>query len=322
MTFRTKVIAGAVSLGMVLVLILVLLPGGENGITPTTTPTTTTPTTTTPTTTTPTTTTPTTTTPTTTTPTTTTPTTTTPTTTTPTTTPTTTTPTTTTPTTTTPTTTPTTTTPTTTPTPTPPPASESYAGSLDELINFWQGEGHLEDLAGADRSAAIEEALLDEGMQSVSDALEAEGYTLNPEQAEVIRATFDDPEQPEVIIVSIPSPANPENSKATAIIAFPGEGAPLVMGYITNIGVIASDGSVVVQPSFFVRALHWVDGQLVWWQYWWYDSSNHPNWYYSWWYWHWWYYWDYGYSWYPWHTWFYSWFYWDYWWYWSTWWAF
>jgi hypothetical protein len=203
-----------------------------------------------------------------------------------------------------------------------PPASESFTGSVDELIGFWEGEVQLQDLAGADRAAAIEKALLDEGMQSVSTALEEEGYVLNQEDAEVIQVNFDDPEQPELVIVSIPSEPGPGNSQATAIVALPEKGTPLSMGYITNIAVIDRDGSVVVHPSFFIRAVYWIDGQAIWWHYWWYDSQNHPNWYYSWWYWHWGYYWDHGYSWYPWYTWFYSWYYWRYWWYWSTWWAF
>jgi len=54
-------------------------------------------------------------------------------------------------------------TPTPTPTPTPPevpPASESFTGSVEALIGFWEGEVQLQDLAGDDRAAAIEEALL------------------------------------------------------------------------------------------------------------------------------------------------------------------
>jgi len=49
------------------------------------------------------------------------------------------------------------------PTPTPPevpPASESFTGSVEALIGFWEGEVQLQDLAGDDRAAAIEEALL------------------------------------------------------------------------------------------------------------------------------------------------------------------
>ena len=212
-------------------------------------------------------------------------------------------------------------TPTLTPTPAPP-ASESYVGSVDELIDFWSGTVHLEDLSGADRAAAIEEALDDEGMEAVSEALEQEGYDLDQEQAEAIGVSFDDPEQPELTIVSIPSEPGPEGNKATAIVAIPESGNPLPVGYITNIAVIGGQGSPVVHPAFFIRAVCWVDGRLIWWHYWWYDSHNHPNWYYSWWYWHWGYYWEHDYLWYPWYTWFYSWFYWHYWWYWSTWWPF
>ena len=159
-------------------------------------------------------------------------------------------------------------------------------------------------------------------MQSVSTALEDEGYDFNQDDAEVTRVNFDDPEQPEIVIVSIPSDPGPEDSQATTIIAIPETGDPISMGYITNIAVIDDDGSVVVHPSFFIHAVYWIDGQLIWWHYWWYDSHNHPNWYYSWWYWHWEYYWGHDYAWYPWYTWFYSWFYWHYWWYWSTWWVF
>jgi len=159
-------------------------------------------------------------------------------------------------------------------------------------------------------------------MKSVSAALEEEGYALDQEQAEVIQASFDDPEQPVLIIVSIPSEPGPGKSQGTAIIVLPEKGTPLSMAFITNIHTFDRQGRVIVHPSFFIRAAYWIDGRVIWWHYWWYDSQNHPNWYYSWWYWHWGYYWDHGYSWYPWYTWFYSWFYWRYWWYWSTWWVF
>ncbi len=203
-----------------------------------------------------------------------------------------------------------------------PPASEIYASSLDDLIGFWEGKVRLADLTGAGRTAAIEEALRHEGTKAVSTALEEEGYTLNQEKAKVIRVNFDDPEQPEVTIVSIPSNPGPGGSKAAIVVAMPTAGEPIYMGYMTNIGVVSGSGSVIVYPSFFIRTAYWIDGRIIWWQYWWYDSYNHPNWYYSWWYWHWEYYWDHDYPWYPWYTWYYSWFYWHSWWYWSTWWDF
>jgi hypothetical protein len=196
---------------------------------------------------------------------------------------------------------------------------EGYVGSLFELIDYWEDEVHLEDLVGPEKHAVVEEALALEGAMELYDILADEGYELNPAEAEVTLAEIP---ASVVTIVYIPSLPGPEDTKAALIVALPGIGIPIYMAYTTSIDVIGRYGSVVVHPSFFIRAYYWVDGRIFWWHYWWYDSHNHPNWYYSWWYWHWWYYWDHDYPWYPWYTWYYSWFYWDYWWYWSTWWAF
>jgi hypothetical protein len=72
-------------------------------------------------------------------------------------------------------------------------------------------------------------------------------------------------------------------------------------------------------PYFYITTLRIVDGRIVVWRYWWFDSHHHPNWYFAC-YQH---YWDY-YNrtdavWPWWHQWVYGWYYWRFWYYWSTW---
>ena len=202
-----------------------------------------------------------------------------------------------------------------------PGAGEGFADSLWELIDYWEGEVQLEYLVGVEGSAVIEEALgVIYGTPELLDVIETEIIELDLAGAEPIRALTPDGA---VTIVSIPAIPEAEDSKANIIVAFPEDGGkPLVMGFITNIHMIDSQGQVIVHPAFLIRGWWWIGGRVIWWHYWWYDSHNHPNWYYSWWYWYYRYYEYYDYRWDGWYTWYYSWFYWRYWWYWSTWWAF
>jgi len=82
----------------------------------------------------------------------------------------------------------------------------------------------------------------------------------------------------------------------------------------------APDPPIVVNamPYFYVTTLRWVNGRIVPWRYWWYDSNRHPNWYYA-------FYKHYrGYylrldiPWPGWYHWAYGWYYWRFWYYWST----
>ena len=72
-------------------------------------------------------------------------------------------------------------------------------------------------------------------------------------------------------------------------------------------------------PYFYVTTLRVVDGRILFWRYWWFDSHHHPNWYFACYQ----YYWDYYYGtgadWPWWHQWVYGWFYWRFWYFWSTW---
>jgi hypothetical protein len=201
-----------------------------------------------------------------------------------------------------------------------PGAGPGFVDSLWELIDYWEGQVELEDLAGTAKDAAIEEALgIMEGAPEVLELIETELIELDLAGAAPILAHTPDGM---VTIVSIPAIPVAEDSKAYIIVALPEIGEPIITGYITNIHMIDSHGRVIVHDAFLIRAWWWVPGHIIWWHYWWYDSHNHPNWYYSWWYWNYRYYEYYGYAWYPWYTWYYSWFYWRYWWYWSTWWDF
>lgn len=71
---------------------------------------------------------------------------------------------------------------------------------------------------------------------------------------------------------------------------------------------------------FYITTLRWIGGRIVYWNYWWFDSGHHPNWYYAHYYWYWRYYgWYYGGFWPYWYWWAHGWYYWHYWYYWSTW---
>jgi hypothetical protein len=72
-------------------------------------------------------------------------------------------------------------------------------------------------------------------------------------------------------------------------------------------------------PYFYITTLQVINGQIVYWHYWWYDSNNHPNWYFACYQHYWDYYYGYGYVWPWWHYWAYGWTYWRFWYYWSTW---
>jgi hypothetical protein len=72
---------------------------------------------------------------------------------------------------------------------------------------------------------------------------------------------------------------------------------------------------------FYVTTLHWmgpVDGAIMPWHYWWYNSNHHPNWYYSYYRFYYGYYVDWSYPWPGWYHWAYGWTYWRFWYYWSS----
>ena len=196
---------------------------------------------------------------------------------------------------------------------------EGWVDSLWELNDYWEGQVHLEDLVGSQRDYYIEQATgLIYGIPEVADTIETEIIQLDLVSADVFGAQTPGGD---IVVVSIPGYAG--DDRAAITVAMPQDGGePLIMGFISNIFMLDYTGRVVVYPAFLIRGWWWIDGHIVWWNYWWYDSHNHPNWYYSWWYWYYRYFEYYGHYWYGWYTWYYSWFYWDYWWYWSTWWAF
>jgi hypothetical protein len=72
-------------------------------------------------------------------------------------------------------------------------------------------------------------------------------------------------------------------------------------------------------PYFYITTLRWINGRIIPWHYWWFNSHHHPNWYYSHYYWYWRYYWWYRVDWPYWYWWGYGWYYWRYWYFWSTW---
>jgi hypothetical protein len=118
--------------------------------------------------------------------------------------------------------------------------------------------------------------------------------------------------------------ASPEASVAylTAMVA--DDGTSFFQAHHTNLDPRLAESpspAIVVNqmPYFHVTTLQVVQGRIVTWRYWWYDSHHHPDWYYAL-YRH---YWDYyhgiGYRWPGWYHWAYGWYYWRFWYYWSAW---
>jgi len=115
-----------------------------------------------------------------------------------------------------------------------------------------------------------------------------------------------------------------ERTGAVTAIAPPQGGEGFFQAHHTNLDpnlAEVPDPPIIVNgmPYFYVTTLRWINGQIIIWRYWWYDSHNHPNWYYAHYFWYWKYHWWWvGEPWPYWYWWVHGWYYWKYWYYWST----
>jgi hypothetical protein len=159
-------------------------------------------------------------------------------------------------------------------------------------------------------------------------AMADKGFDFDPESAEVMRVDTetvfpDGTVQPVgITAMTMTSMQNELSAALTAMVDDDQMG--FFQAHHTNLDPQLSeapDPPIIVNgmPYFYITTLRWIDGRIIYWRYWWYDSHHHPNWYYAHYYWYWHYYWWYRVDWPYWYWWGYGWYYWRYWYFWSTW---
>ena len=199
--------------------------------------------------------------------------------------------------------------------------------SLSGLLEY-PHEVHIVPLEGPDATIARDLILARPEVGDLMDAMAAKGFVFNPEQAEVMQVATEslDPTgipEPVVITVVTMQTIHDELSAAlTAMVDNTNQG--FFQAHHTNLDpqlAQVPDPPIIVNgmPYFYITTLRWMQGRIIHWNYWWFDSHHHPNWYYSHYYWYWKYYWWYNVDWNYWYWWAHGWYYWRYWYYWSTW---
>jgi hypothetical protein len=159
-------------------------------------------------------------------------------------------------------------------------------------------------------------------------AMADKGFVFDPLSAEVMRIETDSlapdgtVESVEITAMTMTSIQNELSAALTAMVDRSERG--FFQAHHTNLDpelAQVPDPPIIVNgmPYFYITTLRWINGRIVYWRYWWFDSHHHPNWYYSHYYWYWRYYWWYRVDWPYWYWWGYGWYYWRYWYFWSTW---
>ena len=121
--------------------------------------------------------------------------------------------------------------------------------------------------------------------------------------------------------------ASPSELSAYLVAMVAEDGTSLFQAHHTNLDPYLAevpDPPIVYNdmPYFYITVLQIVQGRILYWNYWWFDSHHHPNWYYA----SYQYFWTYRYHvdplwpglWPGWYHWAYGWYYWRFWYYWST----
>lgn len=156
-------------------------------------------------------------------------------------------------------------------------------------------------LTGAERSSVLSHLQSLSQAQAVYNQLVDKGYTFNPANAEVCRATLHASTEGTVDFLAMHSDPKADQTLAIHCVA---EGSPSIspdvetrvcsMGIVTNNRPTTVDPPPVAvsqlltyyywngMPLFFVTVLLWVPLGLIWpYYYWWYDSHRHRNWWYK-----------------------------------------
>ncbi len=115
----------------------------------------------------------------------------------------------------------------------------------------------------------------------------------------------------------------PEQLSAYLVAMVADDGTSFFQAHHTNLDPRLSeapDAPIVVNgmPYFYITTLQVIDGRIVHWHYWWFDSHHHPNWFYACYRTYWTHFYQVGILWPWWHQWAYGWTYWRFWYYWST----
>lgn len=189
--------------------------------------------------------------------------------------------------------------------------------SLSDLLNADRDQVQLHDLDDPEREKAVRTAVATKDFVLLREQLAREKFELDMGSAKVVEARFSRMAL-SIVIVSVPGRGPADDVQANVTVATASDGTSLVVGHITNLGT-AFEVRQTGYPVFYVRWWIPLQGRLVYWRYWWYDSHNHPNWFYSCYYWYWRYWWYYRGPWPYWYTWFWGWYYGSHWYYWSTW---
>ena len=196
---------------------------------------------------------------------------------------------------------------------------------LSTLLDCCACEAHIEELVGPDRAAALDMLTHREETIALIDAMADKGFEFaDPTFAEVMRVEIACPSEPPTVVTAMswPVQANELSAAITAMVDEQDMG--FFQAHHTNLDpnlAEVPDPPIIVNgmPYFYITTLRWINGRIIRWHYWWFDSHHHPNWYYSHYYWYWWYYRWYDVYWPYWYCWTHGWYYWRYWYYWSTW---
>jgi len=204
---------------------------------------------------------------------------------------------------------------------------------MEELLNY-PYDVHIVDLEEPERQLVLDKLLARPETVALMGEMAAKGFVFDPATADVmlIEITTDtDPVEVEAMTMStiLEDVANDLLLSGALTAMLPTDGSEgFFQAHHTNLDPHLADLPDPViyvngMPYFYITTLHWIggpiDGRIIYWNYWWFDSGHHPNWYYAHYYWYWHYYGWYGYAWPYWYWWGYGWYYWHYWYYWSTW---
>ena len=202
-------------------------------------------------------------------------------------------------------------------------------GGMAQLLDYPHPAAIVE-LEGQDRQDTLDMLLARPETGALLGEMNGKGFFFDPATAEVMRITIETDGIPVVVdamtmhtILDDPVEEVLLSGALTAMVPQDGtEG--FFQAHHTNLDphlAEAPDPVIWVNgmPYVYITSLRWVYGRILYWNYWWYDSGHHPNWYYSYYYWYWRYYYWYGWYWPYWYWWVDGWYYWHYWYFWSTW---
>ena len=203
---------------------------------------------------------------------------------------------------------------------------------MNRLLNY-PYDVQIAELEGTKRDEAIAFLLPRPETLALLGAMSAKGFPFDEvyviDNADAMEIRMDTDSGPIGLIgMTVTTVANELMGAVTAMVCVEGCQADegFFQAHFTNLDPLLAevpDPPIVFNgmPYFFITTLRWVNGRIVYWRYWWFDSHHHPNWYYShyFWYWRYWHWYNFTVDWPYWYWWAHGWYYWRYWYFWSTW---